>query len=84
LREQPVGAAHGVRVASHALRAAVLPLGDQLGSFEHGYVLLHGSERHLVTRGQLADGRVGAHHSGQDVAPRGVGQRAEQLVESVR
>jgi hypothetical protein len=47
-------------------------------------VLLHGGERHFVTRGQLADGRVGVHHPGQDVAPRGVGQRAEQLVEVVR
>ena len=79
-----VGAAYGARITSHTLRAAVLPLGDQLGSFEHGDVLLHGSKRHLIARGQLADGRVGVHHPGQDVAPRGVGQRAEQLVEVVR
>lgn len=84
LREQMVGPAHGVRITGHTLRAAVLPLGDQLGSFEHGHVLLHGGKRHLIARGQLADGRVRVHHPGQDVAPRGVGQRAEQLVEVVR
>ena len=79
-----VGPAYGARITSHTLRAAVLPLGDQLGSFEHGHVLLHGGKRHLIARGQLADGRVGVHHPGQDVAPRGVGQRAEQLVKRVR
>ena len=79
-----VGPAYGARITSHTLRAAVLPLGDQLGSFEHGHVLLHGGKRHLIARGQLADGRVGVHHPSQDVAPRGVGQRAEQLVEVVR
>ena len=79
-----VGPAYGARITSHTLRAAVLPLGDQLGSFEHGHVLLHGGKRHLIARGQLADGRVGVHHTRQDVAPRGVGQRAEQLIEVVR
>jgi len=33
---------------------------------------------------KLADGRVGVHHPGQDVAPRRVGERTEQLVEVVR
>ena len=79
-----IGPAHGVGIASHALRAAVLPLGDQPGSFEHGHVLLDSGERHLIARGELGDGRVGVHHPGQDVAPRGVGQRAEQVVEVER
>jgi hypothetical protein len=82
--EQTVGSAHGVRVASHALRAALFSFGDELRSFEHGHVLLHGGERHLVTRGQLTDGRVGRHDPGQDVSPRGIGQRAEQLFEGPR
>jgi hypothetical protein len=63
------------------LRAAVFSLGDQLGSLQHGHVLLHGGERHLVTRGQLTHGRVGSHDPGQDVSARGIRQRAEQLVE---
>jgi hypothetical protein len=83
-REQLVGAAHGVRVASHALRAAVSSFGDQLGSFEHGHVLLHGGERHVVVRRQLGDGRVGIHYPGQDVAPCSVGERPEQLIEDTR
>ena len=61
-----VGPAHGVRIASHALRAAVLPLGDQLGSFEHGHVLLHGGNDISIARGQLADGRVGVHDPSED------------------
>ena len=76
-----MGPAHGVRVASHALRAAVSSFGDQLGSFENRHVLLHGSERHVVVRRQLGDRRVGIHHPGQDVASCGVGQRPEELVE---
>lgn len=83
LRQQTMGTADGVGVAGHALRATVLPLGHQLGAFQHGHVLLHGCKRHLVSRGQLADGRVGVHHTRQDVAPRGIGQRPEQLVHVV-
>jgi hypothetical protein len=84
LGEQAVGAAQGVRVAGHALRAAIPALGDQPGPLEHGHVFLHGGERHVVARRQLADRRVGVHHARQDVAPCGVGERAEQLVEVVR
>jgi hypothetical protein len=73
--------AHSVGIAGHELRAAVLALGHQLGTFQHGYVLLHSCKRHRITRRQLADGRFGAHHASQDVAPRRIGQRAKQLVE---
>jgi len=83
LREQTIGASHRVGVAGHALRATVLPLGHKLSTFQHGHVLLHGCKRHLVPRRQLADGRVGVHHAGQNVAPRGIGQRPEQLVQVV-
>jgi hypothetical protein len=78
-----VGPAHGVGIAGHALGSAVLPLGHELRALEDGHVFLHGGERHLVARGQLADGRVGVQYASQDVAPRGVGERAEQLVEVV-
>ena len=81
LRQQTVGTAHGVGIAGHALRATVLPLGHQLGTFQHGDVLLHGCKRHLVSRRQLADRRVSIHHASQDVAPRGIGQRPEQLIQ---
>jgi hypothetical protein len=77
-----MGSAHGVRIARDALRPTVFPFGHQLGSFEHGDVLLHGSERHVVARSELADRRVGRHDSSQDVASSGIGQRAEQLVEN--
>jgi hypothetical protein len=84
LREQMVGPAHGVGIAGDALRPAVLPLGHQPRPLEHRDVLLHRGERHLVAGRQLADRRVGVHHAGEDVAPRRVGERAEQLVEVLR
>lgn len=73
LGEQRAGTAHGVWIPGHALCAAVLPFGDQLGTFQDGDVLLNGGKRHLVPRGQFADRRVRAHHASQDVAPRGIG-----------
>jgi hypothetical protein len=83
LREQTIGTTDSVGVACHTLRAAVLRLGDQLSTFQNGDVLLHGGKRHRVSRGQLADGGVGGHDARQDVAPRGVGQCPEQLIEGL-
>jgi hypothetical protein len=80
-REQAIGAAHSVRIAGHALRAAILPLGHQVRTLQHGDVLLDRCKRHLVTRRQLADGRLRAHHARQDVAPRRVGQCPEQVIQ---
>ena len=77
LHQQTIGTAHGVKVAGDALCATILPFGYQLSTFQHGHVLLHGCERHLVSRRQLADRRVGIHHARQDVAPRGIGQCPE-------
>jgi len=83
LREEMIGTSHGVGIARHALRATVFSLGDQVRAFQHGHVLLDGCKRHLVSRGQLADRPVGVHHACQDVAPRRIGQRPEQLVQVV-
>jgi hypothetical protein len=73
LGQQDVGAAYGVGIAGHTLRATVLLFGDQLGAFQNGDVLLYSCKRHLVPRGQLADRRVCAHHPSQNVAPCGIG-----------
>jgi hypothetical protein len=35
-------------------------------------------------RGELAHGRIGVHYPRQNVAPRGIGERPEQLVQNVR
>ncbi len=83
LCQQTIGTAHRIGVTGHALCTTVLPLGHQLSTFQHGHVLLYGCKRHLVSRRQLADRRVGVHHARQDVAPRGIGQRPEQLVQVV-
>jgi hypothetical protein len=84
LREQHIDPADGVRIAGHALGAAILPLDHQSGTFQHGHVLLHGRKRHLVSRGQFTDGRVGVEHPRQDVPTGGIGQRTEELVQVVR
>jgi hypothetical protein len=84
LGEQSSGTTQGIGVAGHALGAAVLAFCHQPGTLEHGDVFLHGSKRHVVVRGQFADGRVGVHHPRQDVATRSIGERPEQLVQGVR
>jgi hypothetical protein len=81
LGQQAVGAADGVGVAGHALGAAVLALGHQARPLQDGHVLLHGGKGHVVSRGQLGDGRFGGHHPCQDVAPRGIGESPEQLIQ---
>ena len=82
LREQSSRTPQGDRVAGHALGAAVLALRDQASALQHGHVLLHGGKRHVVVRGEFAHGRVGVHDPRQDVATRGIGERAKQLIES--
>lgn len=84
LRQQAIGQAHGVGIAGDALGAAVLALRHQPRPFEHGHVLLHGGERHVVVLGQLADRGLRVHHAVQDVAPRGVGERPEELIQGFR
>lgn len=84
LRKQLRGTTHRIGVAGHALRAAVPPLGDQPRTFQHGHVFLHSGKRHVVMRRELAHGRVSVHDSRQNVAPRGIGERPEHLVEDVR
>jgi hypothetical protein len=83
LREQTVGAAHGVGVAGHELGAAVLPLGHQARPFQYGHVLLYCGKGHVVASGQLGDGRFRGHHPCQDVPPRRIGERPEQLIQGL-
>ena len=47
-------------------------------------MFLHGSERHVVVRGELAHRRIGGHDPRQDVATGGVGEGPEQCVHFVR
>jgi hypothetical protein len=84
LREQSSRTPQGIRVARHALGTSILPLRYQPGTLQHGDVLLHGGERHVVVRGEFAHGRVGVHDPRQDVATRGIGERSKQPIQSVR
>jgi hypothetical protein len=84
LREQSSGPPQGIRVAGHALGAAVLPLRHQARALQDGHVLLDGGKRHVVMRGEFAHGRVGIHDPRQDVATRGIGEGPKQLIQSVR
>lgn len=84
LGEQSSGTTHRIGIAGHALSAAVPPLGHQPGTLQHGHVFLHSGKRHVVMRGEFAHGRVGVHDPRQNVAPRGIGERPEQLVKNVR
>ena len=73
----------GIGVAGHALGAAVLAFRHQPGTLQHGHVFLHGGKRHVVVRGEFAHRRVGVHDPRQDVATRRIGERPEQLIQSV-
>ena len=84
LREQPGRTAQGIGIAGHALRAAVFAFRHQPGTFQHSHVFLHGGKRHVVVRGEFADGRLGIQDPRQDVATGRVGERAEQLVQGLR
>ena len=84
LLKQSSGPPQGNRVADHALGAAVLPLCHQARALQDGYVLLDGGKRHVVVRGEFAHGRLSVHDPRQDVATRGIGERPEQLIQSVR
>ena len=83
LREQSSGPPQGIRVAGHALGAAVLALGHQARALQDGHVLLDGGKRHVVVRGEVAHGGIGVHDPRQNVATRGIGQRPKQLIQSV-
>jgi hypothetical protein len=83
LREQPSGPPQGIRVAGHALGAAVLALRHQARALQDGHVLLDGGKRHVVVRGEVAHGGVGIHDPRQDVATRGIGEGPKQLIQSV-
>ena len=83
LGEQSSGPPQGIRVAGHALGAAVLALRHQARALQDGHVLLDGGKRHVVVRGEVAHGRVGIHDPRQDVATRGIGEGPKQLIQSV-
>ena len=84
LLKQSSGPPQGNGVADDALGPAVLPLRDQARALQDGDVLLDGGKRHVVVCGEFAHGRLGVHDSRQDVATCGIGERPEQLIQSVR
>ena len=53
-------------------------------SFENGDVLLHRSEAHRVTPGQVGYGVLALQHQPNDVTPCRIGQRMEQKIRSLR
>ena len=61
--------------------AAFLGAQHQSGVFEHLQVLHEAGQRHRMGLGEVAHGRRPLGQPRNDVAPRGVGQRPEDLVE---
>ena len=84
LLKQSSGPPQGNRVADDALGPAVLPLRHQARALQDGDVLLDVGKRHVVVPGEFAHGRLSVHDPRQDVATCGIGERAEQLIQSVR
>ena len=73
---------HGLNLAAGERLASAAALADEPGLLEHGDVLLHRRERHVVPRRQPRHGcRLPAEQAGDDVPPRGVGEGMEEAVE---
>ena len=51
------------------------------GALQHAHVLGDGGERHCESRRELADGVIAGCEPREDVAPRGVGEGGERVVE---
>lgn len=61
--------------------AAAGALLNETRALEHGDVLLHGGEAHLVARSKIGHRRRFRERPRQDVAARAIGQGTEELVE---
>ena len=83
LVEQALRPTHGVDVAPHELLATAAVLQDEIGTFEHGDVLLHGGEAHVVATSECRDRTVADHRAPHDVAARAIRERLEQPVHVV-
>src|SRR5688572_16622114 len=68
-------------VGGDQLLAAVCTLLNEARAPEHGDVLLHGGEAHLVPRSKIGHRRRFRDRPRQDVASRAIGQGTEKLVE---
>jgi hypothetical protein len=58
-------------------------LGDEAGPLQHRDVLLHRGEAHRVGVGQPRHRQLAPDRAEHDVATGGIGQRVEQVVDSV-
>ncbi len=74
-------AAHRRRAQRRAPNSTFLLHGRELGALEHAHVLGDGGERHVESRGELADRAVAGGEAREYVAPRGVGEGKERVVE---
>ena len=68
-------------VGGDQLLAAVCTLLNETRALEHGDVLLHGGEAHLVPRSKIGHRRRFRERPRQDAAARAIGQSTEELVE---
>lgn len=81
LQEQLARPRDALRVAAHEALAAVGTFGHESSLLQHGHVLLHGREGHIVARRECGHGRLLAGENPRDdVAARAVGEGAEQPV----
>jgi hypothetical protein len=75
------GLAQRARLEPAAAHPAIALDAGKPGTLENAEVFRHGGEGHGERLRQIADGRVACGESGEDGAPRGVGERRERQVE---
>jgi len=69
-------------VAPNQSLAALLAFGDQLGSLQHGHMLLDGSEAHVVVRCERRHGLFTLQHPSDDVPSSAISQRGKDPVDT--
>jgi hypothetical protein len=75
------GAFHGLRSQAAAMYAPILVALNQSRVFEHPQMLRNGGKRHVVRRGQIADGSFTESELREDAAAGRVGKSTEGGVE---
>jgi len=72
---------HGSGLGAHERLPPAALLGHQAGAFEHGNVLLHRGEAHRIGLGEPRHRHGIDRAAAQNVAPRRIGEAAEELVD---
>ena len=76
--------AHGRGAERRPAHSSLFLDGGQSGALQHAHVFGDRGERHVESRCELTNGAIARGEPGEDVAPGGVGERGEGVIERPR